>query len=725
MKYLLKAILISLVICTGSSYSQLDEQWQSIYNGPGDGSDVPTNIAVDGSGNVYTAGYSKGINTGNGDIALVKYNSSGVEQWVARYNGLDSNTDAPSAIILNGGSIYVTGHSAGDPILLRYDQNGNLLSSISLAGYGNIRSLTEDSQGNVIACGSHLDSIVLFKFSLSGNILWHKNYLHPGTGSSMPLKVLTGSNGVIYVCGRVYTATSSADAILTKFDNNGNMIWSKTYNSVFNLFDTYQDLVILNDGSICVAGNLADTANFGRGIVARYSAQGNLMWISINQPYSTNKIACDELGGIYVSASIYISPSERGPGIIKYHKNGTILWHRYHYPVDYSEYPFELKIRNCFNIYISYLAVKQGGFPSYSGISKFNSNGSNRWNFKKYTIVQDTSLGTGWHVMTFGNYRTLYTATTGWSNPRKNDFHTAEYLESYHSVSGMVTYKDNNQPVEGGFVKALYYDEATSSIVTVDSAEIQINGSYTLTKMPEDSLDLMFYQNDDFQQFVPTYYVSTIDWQEATKIYAAQNLTDINCQVYRITGAMNPYNIGGLTLQNPSQGTIYNLDNVIVYAKVGSEFKNYGVSNSGGQYTVTKLAPGGYTLIAHRMGFSPVTLEAKIFNSSLSGVNVIFENPIGIDPPSVNIPSRFSLSQNYPNPFNPVTIIKFDIPKEGFVKLAVYDILGRETAVLINREMKAGSYSADWNASGFPSGIYFYRLESADYKETKKMILIK
>ncbi len=99
--------------------------------------------------------------------------------------------------------------------------------------------------------------------------------------------------------------------------------------------------------------------------------------------------------------------------------------------------------------------------------------------------------------------------------------------------------------------------------------------------------------------------------------------------------------------------------------------------------------------------------------------------PTGISQNETEIPAAFSLSQNYPNPFNPTTNINFSIPKSGFVKLVVFDMLGREVATIVNKEMTAGSYVADFNASTLSSGIYFYRLTSGSFADTKKMILVK
>jgi hypothetical protein len=100
-----------------------------------------------------------------------------------------------------------------------------------------------------------------------------------------------------------------------------------------------------------------------------------------------------------------------------------------------------------------------------------------------------------------------------------------------------------------------------------------------------------------------------------------------------------------------------------------------------------------------------------------------------VDPVSQNAPNNFYLYQNYPNPFNPVTKIKFDVPTSkgdrGMIRLTVFDALGREVTTLINKQLQPGSYSVDWDATNYPSGVYFYKLEAGDYAESKKMVLIK
>ncbi len=102
---------------------------------------------------------------------------------------------------------------------------------------------------------------------------------------------------------------------------------------------------------------------------------------------------------------------------------------------------------------------------------------------------------------------------------------------------------------------------------------------------------------------------------------------------------------------------------------------------------------------------------------------------LGLQPVSSVIPKSYGLSQNYPNPFNPVTKIKFDIPadnnRNGIVSLILFDAIGREVETLVNEELSPGSYEIEWNASAYPSGVYFYALRTGDHNSVKKMVLIK
>ena len=90
-----------------------------------------------------------------------------------------------------------------------------------------------------------------------------------------------------------------------------------------------------------------------------------------------------------------------------------------------------------------------------------------------------------------------------------------------------------------------------------------------------------------------------------------------------------------------------------------------------------------------------------------------------------NIPNAFNLSQNYPNPFNPSTTIRYSVPGLKPITLKVYDVLGNEIKTLVKSEKPSGTYEVKWNATGVPSGIYFYQIKAGDYIQTRKMVLLK
>jgi len=115
-----------------------------------------------------------------------------------------------------------------------------------------------------------------------------------------------------------------------------------------------------------------------------------------------------------------------------------------------------------------------------------------------------------------------------------------------------------------------------------------------------------------------------------------------------------------------------------------------------------------------------VNLTGAVIEGITYGVIINIENN-----QSTEIPGNYSLSQNYPNPFNPNTIIKFHCPKSGHVSLIIYDVLGNEVEVLASEYVSAGSYSVEWNAENYSSGIYFYRFTAGSFTDVKKMTLLK
>jgi hypothetical protein len=136
-----------------------------------------------------------------------------------------------------------------------------------------------------------------------------------------------------------------------------------------------------------------------------------------------------------------------------------------------------------------------------------------------------------------------------------------------------------------------------------------------------------------------------------------------------------------------------------------------GCGGGDSSYYVVSGWTGSGTGVTDRLKFTIIDGTCAVITGTGNNGNVL--------------PADYILEQNYPNPFNPVTVINYYIPKAGQVQITVSDILGKEIAVLVNQNLPAGKFAVDFDASSLSSGVYFYTLTSGDFRETKKMLLIK
>ena len=113
---------------------------------------------------------------------------------------------------------------------------------------------------------------------------------------------------------------------------------------------------------------------------------------------------------------------------------------------------------------------------------------------------------------------------------------------------------------------------------------------------------------------------------------------------------------------------------------------------------------------------SAVHIDEIWYNETPTGMSISDDAPIA---------SRYELGQNYPNPFNPITHIRFNIPETGNTKLTVFNIMGEAVANLIDGVVSAGAHTVSWNAANMPTGVYFYRMESGNFTQTRKLLLVK
>jgi hypothetical protein len=189
--------------------------------------------------------------------------------------------------------------------------------------------------------------------------------------------------------------------------------------------------------------------------------------------------------------------------------------------------------------------------------------------------------------------------------------------------------------------------------------------------------------------------------------------------------------ISFFSIYSTSADTIYTAGSYGTILKTINSGTNWQSQTSGTNKEITCLC-----FINSNTGYA-VGANGLILKTTTGGI-------IGIKTISGSIPSEYYLYQNYPNPFNPTTMIKFEIPnsrlRRGYggqakflkagetnpkTEIRIYDVLGKEVVTLVNSELQPGTYEVDWDASNYPSGVYYYRLFTENYSETKKMILVK
>jgi hypothetical protein len=201
------------------------QQWLATYNGPMGGWDQARGIAVDGSGNVYVTGRSEGVGTGRFDYATVKYNPSGQEQWVARYNGPGNDWDGAEAIAVDGsGNVYVTGESVGSNIFdyatIKYDSSGQQQWVARYDGPGNsiddiARAIALDTSNNVYVTGTSDGDYATIKYNGMGQEEWVVRYAGIKEGSDDANAIAVDSSGNVYVTGN--SGTNNIDYATVKY----------------------------------------------------------------------------------------------------------------------------------------------------------------------------------------------------------------------------------------------------------------------------------------------------------------------------------------------------------------------------------------------------------------------------------------------------------------------------------------------------------------------------
>ena len=271
--------------------------WVRMYNGPANGNDDAKSVAVDAAGNVYVTGQSQqtpGPLTTPTDYATIKYNSAGVQLWVARYNGPGNGEDVAYKLVVDAsGNVYVSGWSIGlgtnyDYATIKYNSAGIQQWVRRYNGTANamdfVGSLAVDAGGNVYVTGQTAEAgtrndYTTIKYNSAGELKWLKKYNGTGGVDDGAGSVAVDIAGNVYVTGASMGNGTNYDYATIKYNSLGTQLWVARYNGPAKVFDGANSLALDASGNVYVTGRSTGIGTRYDYATIKYNAAGIQQWV--------------------------------------------------------------------------------------------------------------------------------------------------------------------------------------------------------------------------------------------------------------------------------------------------------------------------------------------------------------------------------------------------------------------------------------------------------------
>ena len=351
-----------------------DTLWVRYYDGGGSLYDFGQALAIDDAGNVYVTGRS--VASGNYyDIATIKYNGAGVEQWVTRYDG-GANDDMGYDIAVDDvGYVYVTGvaviNGGAHYITIKYDSSGDTAWTATYGGPDSTGctayALALDDSGNVYVTGMGYSSATFrdyttIKYDTSGTEEWVAVYNGLTTYADDEAYDIKYEGGYVYVTGESENASYDPDYFTIKYTNTGDTVWTARYNGPGDGYDRAYALAVDNYGNIYVTGESFDTYTSVDYVTIKYNSSGGIEWTArYNGPDSAgdqaNAIVVDNIGNVYVTGNSYAYEPytpENDYLTVKYNSSGVEQWNaRYDGTGHTQDYAYAIAVDNAGFVYVT------------------------------------------------------------------------------------------------------------------------------------------------------------------------------------------------------------------------------------------------------------------------------------------------------------------------------------------------------------------------------------
>lgn len=534
-------------------------------------------------------------------------------------------------------------------------------------------------------------ALIIIIFNLTLGILysqvstvWEKRYNGPGNSYDEATSIFVDAAGNVYVAGASTGSDSGQDLAVVKYNSSGTELWTARYNGPGNSANDDAYMVkVDNSFNVYISGTTG-----GNYCVVKFNNAGVQQWaVHYNGPGNGNdevySMQIDNSGNVFITGFSFGSGSGDDICTIKYNNAGIEQWvKRYNGSANNDDYGNSIQIDNSSNSYVTGAVTRTGSDQDYITI-KYDANGNQVWTVFYNGPGNGEDFPSSNAIDASGN---IYVTGYSYGSGTGPDYCTIKY-----NNAGIQQWVQRYDGPDG-------WDEAWN-IILDPAANVYITGNSAGVGSGDDYCTIK-YNSGGVQQWVARY-----SGAGTSNDYCNWVAPDANGNVY-VTGivgdgGLNPQNI--VTIGYNSAGV---QQWVQTYNGTGNEFDS------------------GNSLAVDNQGNVYVTGGSDNVNNT-DFITIKYSSTIGLQQVTTEIPSKLSLEQNYPNPFNPVTKIRFNVPAAQNIVIKIYSAAGSEMTTLVNEYLNAGSYESSFNASSYPSGVYFYKLISGSFTETRKMILIK